>query len=478
MLVASYVNVQHTQGDTRTYQDYFTYVGAQPARLGVMSRMYSDLTGSYLTESLRNTFYMNSKSQEKFRSINSMMYEWNVVVNFIKRVKFAAVPVETGENNSEITMAFKERYYEKYDTFRIEKTHQQCFVVSRPFRKADNYWEVRVVLIGNDYKTKLDVSGCQIGDSTRFISNNHPEGHQEGYTKSQSNVEKHRNFISTHRVDTSWTALYAAQEDVFVRIAKGEGGGAQSEKVFCMTERKKELLESFLYVRNNGMLFSKTNVDKNGKPTIYDPVDNRPIYIGEGLIPQVERFASKTFYNKMSVGIFNNMMAQVVNKSDKPTGNIITVICNEKYWYDVQQTLGTWLAGFKTCGTYLYSKEAKAYLPVSGVGVGATFVSYEMGGNILAFKVDRTFSREWGNEKGFAMFIDLTADKSNGNPAIAAFTLKGGDFITNTIEGVGGQNGLTSGPVSSPVAASRAVIWGYDSIAAFTPYRSAIMREV
>lgn len=478
MLVASYVNVHNTMGDMKTYQDYFTYVGARPERLGVMSRMYTDLTGSYLTESLRNIFYMNNKSAEKFRSINSMMYEWNVVVNFIKRVKFAAVPTETGENGGEITMAFQERYYEKYDTFRIEKTRQQCFVVSRPFRKGDKYWEVRVRLIDNDFKSKLDLSGCQIGMETRYISNYHPEAHQEGYAKSQSNVEKHRNFISTHRVDTSWTALYAAQEDVFIKIAKGEGNGAASEKVFCMTDKKKELLESFLYVRNNGMLFSKTNVDKNGKATIYDPVDNRPIYIGEGLIPQVERFASKTFYNKLSVGVFTNMMTQVTNKSDKATGNIITVVCNEKFWYDAQTELGAWLAQCKTCGTYLYSKQAGSYLQVSKVGVGATFMSYEMGGNILSFKVDRTFSREWGNDKGFAMFIDLTADKSSGNPAIAAFTLKGGDFITNTIDGVGGQNGLTSGPVSSPVAASKAVIWGYDSIAAFSPYRSAIMREV
>ena len=110
--------------------------------------------------------------------------------------------------------------------------------------------------------------------------------------------------------------------------------------------------------------------------------------------------------------------------------------------------------------------------------VGATFHSYAVGGNVLTFKVDRTFSREWGMDKGFAMFIDLTADSATGKPAIAGFTLKGGDFITNTITGVGGQNGLTSGDVSSPVAASKAVIWGYNSIAAFAPYRSAIMREV
>lgn len=43
--------------------------------------------------------------------------------------------------------------------------------------------------------------------------------------------------------------------------------------------------------------------------------------------------------------------------------------------------------------------------------------------NILQFQVDRTFSREYGSEKGYALFLDLTADKVSGTPAIQAFTL-------------------------------------------------------
>lgn len=77
-------------------------------------------------------------------------------------------------------MAFKERYYEKYDIFKIDKTMQQCMVVSRPVRKRDDYWEVTVRLIDNDYSTELDLSGCQIGDTTRFQSNAMPELSEEG----------------------------------------------------------------------------------------------------------------------------------------------------------------------------------------------------------------------------------------------------------------------------------------------------------
>lgn len=77
-------------------------------------------------------------------------------------------------------MAFRERYYEKYDTFKIENSGQQCQVVSRPQRKGDSYWEVQVRLVDNNYDTILDVSACQPGDKTRWISNHMPELHEEG----------------------------------------------------------------------------------------------------------------------------------------------------------------------------------------------------------------------------------------------------------------------------------------------------------
>ncbi len=67
-------------------------------------------------------------------------------------------------------MAFKENYYQKYDIFRIDATKQQCIVVSRPIRKRDDYWEVQVRLIDNNYDTILDTDGCQPGMTTMFQS--------------------------------------------------------------------------------------------------------------------------------------------------------------------------------------------------------------------------------------------------------------------------------------------------------------------
>lgn len=472
MIVANFVTKRPTMSETHTYEDFYKFLGTRPTRLGVMSRMYPELTATFLTESLRNIFYMDNKRQQ-YRSIDSLYFDWDVETNYIKRVEFAAVPTETGENGSEIIMYFKERYYEKYDIFKIDKTRQQCFVVERPVRKADDMWEYVVRLIDNDYSSLLDVSGCQIGDTTRFQSNAMPEMHEEGYIKYQSNIEKHRGYITTHRVDVSYSALFAAMEDQFISIAEGKDNSSLKETLYKMNKKEKELLNSFLEVRNNGLLFNKTNVDKNGKSTIVDPDTGRPIYIGDGVIPQVERFASKYTFNKLTIQVFMDAMSAMAEKAEQPTGNHFVFICNERMWTLVQHILGEYLSRFKPATAYMYSKAKNGYLDV-----GATFQAYEFGGNTISFKVDRTFSREYGMEEAYALVLDLTADKSTGEPAMQMFTLKGGDFVTNKFPGVGGLDGLSSGVVSSAVAASKLINWGYSGIAVFSPYRAYIMEEI
>ena len=61
-------------------------------------------------------------------------------------------------------------------------------VVNRPVRRGDNYWEVTVRLIDNNYETILDASACQPGDKTHWITANVPEMHEEGNSKYHLNA--------------------------------------------------------------------------------------------------------------------------------------------------------------------------------------------------------------------------------------------------------------------------------------------------
>lgn len=46
--------------------------------------------------------------------------------------------------------------------------------------KITNWWEQTVRLVDNNYDTVLDLSACQPGAKTRWISNYMPELHDEG----------------------------------------------------------------------------------------------------------------------------------------------------------------------------------------------------------------------------------------------------------------------------------------------------------
>lgn len=138
MIVASYVNLKPEMAHSRTYEDFYKFLGTRPKMMGVMARMNTHNTATFLTEALNNIYY-NSKTQNKFQPINSLMIEWDIDVDFVKRIEFAAAPSGTGALGADITMYFKERYYEIYETFKVESSRQQLIVKATPQRKADNF---------------------------------------------------------------------------------------------------------------------------------------------------------------------------------------------------------------------------------------------------------------------------------------------------------------------------------------------------
>ena len=45
---------------------------------------------------------------------------------------------------------------------------------------------------------------------------------------------------------------------------------------------------------------------------------NRPLYIGDGLIPQTERFASQYGYNKLTVEVMQTAINMMCQKAENP----------------------------------------------------------------------------------------------------------------------------------------------------------------
>ena len=90
-----------------------------------------------------------------------------------------------------------------------------------------------------------------------------------------SNFEKHRQWITEHRNDISYSSRFEALEDQFVKIAKGDSNGELKEQIFKLNKKEKDLFDNFQTVKNNHSLWGKTTMDKNGKASIMTE-DGRP----------------------------------------------------------------------------------------------------------------------------------------------------------------------------------------------------------
>jgi len=291
------------------------------------------------------------------------------------------------------------------------------------------------------------------------------------------NIEKHRNYLTEHRNDIGFSSRYAQMQDQFIKIAQGEGAGELKEKIFKLNKMEKDLLDNFNTSKNNALLWQKTTMDLNGKSTCLTE-DGRPLIAGDGLIPQIERFASKFKFAKLNINVINTVMGQMNDKAANATGNHYTFVVNDRLWNQINSTLGDWLKLWNSTPTVLYSKATQSMVKVENpIKVGGTFVSYEISGNTVSFIVDRALSKEY-DKKAYGICLDMTPDMSTNEPAVAAFTLEGAEFVTSKYPGVGGIDGITSGIVSSPVAGSKLIVTGYSAIVAFAPWKSFIIEEV
>ena len=459
--------VQH-MGDTKTVQNFGTLLGEKPHKLGTVVTMYPHLAISTLTDALRNIYYKPKKAAG-FTPINSMAIEWDIDVNFIKKVKITGAISGAGLNKRVETIVMEERYYDKNDTFTLENK-QQLFVVRVPRRINNRRWEYSVILVGNDLTKSIDTRFAAAGKGTRYRSNYYPELSERGYTKWTSNTEKHRNYLSRHRASVDWSSDFARQEDFYIQTAKGKGDAKVAE-FYKMTKKEKECMDHFLLSREQSCLFGQSNYDVNGKCLDQDD-RNRDIPMGDGVIQQITRYCEKFSYSILTGEILEDVMAAMVTKSDNPIGNIYAVVCNEKMWTQFGKLIKTDLRYLSPSdGNYFYSKKAG-----KEVEVGATFKSYHFQGNTITFMPDRALSQEYPDH-AYGIFLDTGADATSGRPNIAMFTIEGSEMISGNLNGMGGQDGKTSGTVSTGVAGSQYHLLGFSGAVVFNPYKSFLLEE-
>jgi hypothetical protein len=467
MKIVDRSTVAQNLGDTKTVQSFGRLLGSKPHKLGLVVTMYKNLAISTLTDALKNVYYNPKKDSGSFTPINSMCIEWDIDVNFIKKVKIAGTISGNGLGKKVETILLEEKYYDKNDTFTLENK-QMLFVVSVPKRISAKIFEYKVTLVGNDLTKSINTTFATKGKSTRYRSNYHPELSERGYSKYVSNTETHRNYISRQRASVSWSGDFAMQEDIFIQTGKNNKSTAS---YFKMNKKEKECMDTFLLSREQNCIFSETNYDTNGKCLDQDD-QQRDIPMGDGVIPQIERYCDKFSYSILTSDVLDDVMSAMREKSDNATGNVYAVVCNEKLYDQVGKLMIADLRFQSSAdGAYFYSKSKG-----DKVKVGAEFDTYTFQGNTISFMPDRALSQEYP-EGGYGIFLDTGADLASGRPNVSMFTLQGSEIISGNLNGMGGSNGNTSGEISTAIHGSQYHLLGYSGAVVFNPYKSFLLEE-
>ena len=467
MKVVDRKTVIHNMGDTRTVQHFNTLLGDKPHKLGLVATLYPELAITVLTDALKNVFYKPKSSSDNFTPINAMAIQWDIDVNYIHKVYVATNSLSgtVGINKTPFVLPLEQRYYDKNDTFTLENK-QQLMVVAPPVQVTAKLWNYTCILVGNDYTKYVDARFLAKGRYTRFRSNYFPELSERGYSKYLSNTETHRNYMSRHRASDSVSADYKIREKVYLEVAKKDG-----LEYYKMHQHEKDVMDTFMVARNNSSIFSETNFDVNGKCMDQDE-QGRDVPMGDGIIPQIERYCDKFLYSQLSSEVLDDVMNSMVEKSDRPSGNSYVVISNERLWQQFGKIMKSDYRFLSpNDASYMYSKEKGGK-----VKVGAEFASYTFQGNTITFMPDRALSQEYDNY-GFGIFLDTSADLKTGKPNLASFTLDGSEMIEGYVNGLGGQDGKSSGIVSTGVHGSEYHILGYSAAVLFNPYKSFILKE-
>lgn len=468
MRIVSYNTVaKNVNNGTYSVQDIGTFLGKKPHNIGYVANLFSQNSATILLDKLMNTHELK-RTSDSYKNSNDMEFRWHLNVNKIKQVEITRTNTETGANGNLITLFLNENYYAPGDVISIEGSRDQLIVTMPPIMHSLNEWEYNFRHVTEDIQRGINVNYTVAGNSTRYRYNAQPEGSDTGYSKQDSNVEMHNNFLTLIRHDANVTGQMKLEESKYIEIGNPK---SKEEAVYYKLDRPEEVMyNNFLESRSNALLFSRRNIDKDGNCN-YQDNRGRNVPIGDGIITQAERYAEKHTFSYLTEKTIEDAIVRMRQKAQNPQNNQFVIFCNEKFDQMFHKAMKDTLKNYGDTAPAFYSKKTDSL-----VEVGASFFTYNWQSNSVSISVERELSREY-SDRAYGIILNLSKDQELNRPAIELFTLEGASMITGTLKGLGGTTGKASGDIASPIHGMQHAIAGYCGAALYAPYNSFILEE-
>jgi len=445
-------------------------------------RLFPQNALSLFTEGLGEIYDINAKS-DNFIGVNKREYRWKLRGHRVPKIKFAtrvtggaiSAGSTIGASMQQFVIACTTSYYNPNDIIKLEN-QQLLFIDSEPRFMAPGVYEYTVSINSNNPAETINTDYLQPGRTSGLNGNAYPELSDKGYISSAQAMEEHIGFLTKVRYDYSWSADAAATkfliEDTVQMNGKSVKQNMITDKLFM------DAMEQYHYNKEMELIYGRSTVDERGRCWKQD-AKGQDIVKGDGLINQMHESTKQT-YTQINIELIEDILMDMSLRMPKRTGNTIL--------------LTTGMQGYKEFGRIMraehkghWSMPSDKYVRTKNgkIELGGEYNAFEFQGNKLIVNVNNVFDHpsnvsEEDDEGRFLesskmLFID--ASSYDGVKNIQMIAKDGRSFITADIDGVGGQDGKTSGKAAIPLDGSQKVMIGTMGLILHNPYSSYMLEK-
>lgn len=445
-------------------------------------RLYPQNSLSMFTEGLGEIYDINAKS-DNFVGINDKAYRWKIrghqvpKVNFATRVTGGAINAGTsyGSNGQEFIVAFQSSYYNPRDIIKLEDG-SMLFGVSEPRFISENVFEITVRLNTNNMSESVLGAYMVAGKSSGIAGNAYPELSDKGYINAAMAGEEHIGYITKTRHDYSWSADAAATKYLIQDTVMQNGKEVKLNSITSLMFLN--AMEQFHYKKEMDFIYGRTTMDARGRCFMQDE-KGQDIVKGDGLITQMSDGCKQT-YTDMNIALIEDILTDMSLKMPKRTGNTILVTTGAQGYKNFGRLMRNEQKGY-------WSQSADTFVrTVSGrIRLGAEYDGWRFQGNEIIVSCNNVFDHEANvsgrDEDGrfteSSKFLFVDASTYDGVRNIQMIAKDGRSFVTGDLDGVGGEDGKTSGKVATPLDGSQKIIIGTHGLILHNPYSSYMLEK-